>query len=381
MTSNQSSTYPSAEVEHVVVGPQGVRLADISYRMLTKLTISAIIVIAAVPLFKTLAPVLVTVAISLFLAIAADTVVRALQRRGVSRGWGVFIVIFGALFSATTLVFGVLGVVVTQSTDLARYAPTIISTIENSRFWEYLTREGNISSDSLKSVTGVLIDIPEFAVNAVSAFVGGVFSGITILFAVTFMLLGGDKILMLILRLVPRLSSDAGWRVVVGAYNNIGRYIVGATVQALAAGFSLTIVLLVLGVKYAVALGVIMFVMDYIPMVGATLGAIPALVVPAVSQDWSDLIVVLIFVAVYQQFENALIQPRIQGRVINMPGIAIFFSVLVGGQLMGVVGALLAVPVASIIGIVITEYLETVGRDELELPKMFDDRGNALHSH
>lgn len=352
-----------------------VRISGIDWKPLIRVLVGVAVLLLVLVVLRSLTSLLETILISVFLAIAADAVARRVQRLGVSRGWSITIVLAGGVMTMMFVAFMLVSPLVSGGTELVQDAPQIAAEIEASDAWQFLSERFNLSDEVINQVKDVLVSIPgvllSFFVNAVN----GIFGLVTILIAVAFLMTGGDKALGLAIRLVPRLSTANGWSVVVGAYDNIGKYVVGATVQAVSAGTSLALVLFVLDVPYAVPLGVFMLIMDYIPLVGATVGTIPAVAVALFAGSVFDAVVVLVFLVVYQQVENSLIQPRIQGKVVQLPGIAIFFSVLVGGQLLGVLGALVAVPIASIVQIIIRQYLEYTGRHSMPLPRMFDDRG------
>jgi predicted PurR-regulated permease PerM len=136
----------------------------------------------------------------------------------------------------------------------------------------------------------------------------------------------------------------------------IGNYVAGALLQATVAGFTSYIMLLILGVDFALPLAVIVFVLDLVPLVGATLGAIIVGVVTVFSDFPLDTIIWAIYAIVYQQVENNVIQPRIQARAVQLEPLVVLISVLFGSTLFGVLGALLAIPVAAAIQITIREY-------------------------
>jgi predicted PurR-regulated permease PerM len=354
---------------------RNVRISGIDWKPLIRVLVGVAVLLLVLVVLRSLTSLLETILISVFLAIAADAVARRVQRLGVSRGWSITIVLVGGIMTMMFVAFMLVSPLVSGGTELVQDAPEIAAEIEASDAWQFLSERFNLSDEVINQVKDVLVSIPGVLLNFFVNAVNGIFGLVTILIAVAFLMTGGDKALGLAIRLVPRLSTANGWSVVVGAYDNIGKYVVGATVQAVSAGTSLALVLFVLDVPYAVPLGVFMLIMDYIPLVGATIGTIPAVAVALFAGSVFDAVVVLVFLVVYQQVENSLIQPRIQGKVVQLPGIAIFFSVLVGGQLLGVLGALVAVPIASIVQIIIRQYLEYTGRHSMPLPRMFDDRG------
>ncbi|HYI18790.1 MAG TPA: AI-2E family transporter [Solirubrobacteraceae bacterium] len=138
--------------------------------------------------------------------------------------------------------------------------------------------------------------------------------------------------------------------------NAVGNYVAGALGQALIAGVLAYVVLQILGVPYAGSLAVIIFLLDLVPLVGATLGAILVGIITLFSDFPTATIIWAIWSIVYQQVENNIIQPRIQAKAVQVAPFVVLTSVLFGSTLFGVLGALLAIPVAAAIQISIIEY-------------------------
>jgi predicted PurR-regulated permease PerM len=138
----------------------------------------------------------------------------------------------------------------------------------------------------------------------------------------------------------------------------VGNYVGGALAQATVAAVSSFIVLEILGVPFAPALAVIIFLSDLVPLVGATIGAVLVGIVTLFGDFPTATIVWTIWSIVYQQIENNLIQPQIQKRAVNVHPFVVLFSVLCGATLLGVIGALVAIPVAASIQIAVREWWE-----------------------
>jgi predicted PurR-regulated permease PerM len=121
-------------------------------------------------------------------------------------------------------------------------------------------------------------------------------------------------------------------------------------------GVTTFVVLLILGMPYAAPLALLVAVLDLIPLVGATLGGALLVVVGLFVEPWKA-VVLLVYIVVYQQVEGSVLQPLVYSKAVQLNGLVILIALLVGGQLLGIPGALLAIPVAEIIRIVITELL------------------------
>jgi predicted PurR-regulated permease PerM len=133
-------------------------------------------------------------------------------------------------------------------------------------------------------------------------------------------------------------------------------YVTGNLAIGAVCGASTFVVLLVLGMPYAAALALLVAVLDLIPLVGATLGEALLVIVGLFVEPWKG-VVLLAFILVYQQVEGSVLQPLVYSRAVHLNGLVIIIAVLVGGMLLGIPGTLLAVPVAEIIRIVVTDLL------------------------
>ncbi len=136
----------------------------------------------------------------------------------------------------------------------------------------------------------------------------------------------------------------------------VAGYVAGAMAIALIAGTLTFIVLSILGVPYAAALALIIALLDLVPLVGATLGAVVG-TLAAFSQSVTAGIITLIFFIVYQQVENFLIYPKVMRRAVKVSDLAAIVAALLGFALLGIVGALIAIPVVAAIQLIVREVV------------------------
>ncbi len=148
----------------------------------------------------------------------------------------------------------------------------------------------------------------------------------------------------------------------------IRNYVAGALAQATVAGVLSYIVLLILGVPFAAPLALLIFFLDLIPLIGATIGAVLVGIVTVFNDFPTTTIIWTIWSILYQQVENNLIQPQIQRRAVDINAFLVVVAVLFGSALLGVVGALVAVPVAASIQIALREYMDLRGIKPREEP-------------
>jgi len=199
-------------------------------------------------------------------------------------------------------------------------------------------------------------------------FVNSVFAGVTILIMSVFLVSSGPTWVRAVLKLQPQDRAARMERVLYRMGDAVGNYVAGALFQATVAGILTFLVLTILGMPFAAPLAVIVAVLDLIPLVGATIGAVLVGIVTLFNDFPTTTIVWTIWSIVYQQLENNLIQPQIQRRAVQVHPFVVLVSVLFGSTLFGVAGALMAIPVAASIQILIRELWQW-RRDQRELAR------------
>jgi len=186
--------------------------------------------------------------------------------------------------------------------------------------------------------------------------VAAVVATVTIAFMTFFMLLEGPAWMERIYGLL-RPESQPRWRAVGrDIYRTVGGYVTGNLLISLIAGVSTAVVLLIMGVPYYVALGLIVGILDLIPLAGATIAGIIVGAVAFVHSIVAGIVVVVFFI-VYQQIENHLLQPVVYGRTVQLSPLAVLISVLIGAEVAGVLGALAAIPVAGALQVLVRDVL------------------------
>ena len=133
-----------------------------------------------------------------------------------------------------------------------------------------------------------------------------------------------------------------------------------------------SIVLFAVGSEFAVALGLLVAVLDLIPLAGATLAAILVSTVIFIETDWLRCVIVIVFFVAYQQFENHVLQPLVYGRTVQLSPLTVLLAVLIGAQLAGVLGALMAIPVAGTLLAIGRELLHYRRTASIETPPGVD---------
>ena len=208
-----------------------------------------------------------------------------------------------------------------------------------------------------KSGVGGVLGLSNTALSVTKSIVNAVIAIVTIAFLTLFMLLEGPAWVERIYGLMPEESQPRWRKVGSDIYRTVGGYVSGNLAISLIAGVTSTIVLLVLGVQYAVALGLVVGILDLIPLAGATIAAVIVSAVGFLHSTTAGIVLIVFFV-LYQQLENHVLQPLVYGRTVQLSPLIVLVAVLMGAELAGVIGALGAIPVAGSIQVIVIDWLQ-----------------------
>jgi predicted PurR-regulated permease PerM len=300
--------------------------------------------------------VLVLVIVAAFLAIGLNPIVSRLERGGIRRGGAVAIVFLGVLAFFALFGYAVLPPVISQVSNFAESLPGYIRDLANNSTVKDLdSRFGVIQkANDYASNLG-----PQLAANALTVtqrVATLVLKALTVLILTLYFLLSFNSIKRTAYRLVPRTRRARVSLIGDEILGRVGGYVAGAVVVALIAGVASLIWVSSLGIPYPLALALIVTFTDIIPLIGATIGAV---IVTAVAFFVSLPVGIAtgIFFLVYQQVENYLVYPRVMSRSVDVNPAAAIVGALIGGTLLGFVGALLAVPATAAIQLILREVL------------------------
>jgi predicted PurR-regulated permease PerM len=223
----------------------------------------------------------------------------------------------------------------------------------DSLYQKVSSQAGNIQSQVQDLAKSVVSSTPD-----VISGIGGFFAALATILTITFFLiLGSDRYLNVGVGLFAEAHQPLVRRLLTQSAGAVTGYVTGNLAISAICGVSTFVVLLVLGMPYAAALALLVAVLDLIPLVGATLGGALLVIVGLFVAPWKG-VVLLVYILIYQQIEGSVLQPLVYSRAVHLNGLVILIAVLVGGMLLGIPGALLAVPVAEIIRIVVTDLLD-----------------------
>jgi predicted PurR-regulated permease PerM len=307
--------------------------------------------------------------IALFLAAVLNPAVNWLQRRHrlIKRPLAITLTYLGVLVALILVVGIFLPVLVDQINGLTKFVTTAANAPEGpTEYLKGLAKENGLGGllqrfgdqlDDLRKQLGNLLrnlfsSTGAIAVSAAS-FVAALATVLTLTF---FLLLGSERYVNASVGLFPEAHQPLVRRILGQSAGAISGYITGNLAISVICGVTTFIVLLILGMPYAAPLALLVAVLDLVPLVGATLGGALLVIVGVFVEPWKA-VVLLVFVLVYQQVESNFLQPIVYSKAVQLNGLVILIALLVGGQLLGIPGALLAIPVAEIIRIVVTELL------------------------
>jgi predicted PurR-regulated permease PerM len=290
--------------------------------------------------------------IAILLAAALNPAVEAFERRGLTRVWASALVFVLTLAALTGIGFLVIPPLVSQVADFIEAVPDFIDDITRGRGPLGFLQDDYQIVDRVRDAieeqgAGGVLGLSEPVLDVVRSVVTAVVGVITVTFLTFFMLLEGPRTIERTLELLPEPTRARYERVGRDVYRTISGYVSGNLLISLVAGVISAAVLFAVGSDYAIALGLLVAILDLIPLAGATLAAIIVSTVVLIETDWIRGVVVVGFFVGYQQFENHVLQPLVYGRTVQLSPLAVLCAVLIGAELAGILGALIAIPVAG----------------------------------
>jgi predicted PurR-regulated permease PerM len=306
--------------------------------------------------------VLVWMLIAVFLTMAINPLVDGLQRRWIkSRTLAVILSMLGVLLAIVAIGALFIPTLIDQVNNFANALPGYVKDVTEGRGrLGFLERRYEVVERVQSAVKGggaaKLFGFSGIALAVTKGIITFIVGTVTVIFLTLFMLLEGPSWIDRAYTLVPE-GSRARWRAVGhDIYKTVGGYVTGNLLISLIAGASTTIVLLIMRVPYAVALGLVVAILDLIPLAGATIAAVIVGIVAFLHGIPAGIVVVTFFI-LYQQLENHILQPLVYGRTVQLSPLVVLISVLIGSQVAGVLGALAAIPVAGAIQVILRDWL------------------------
>ena len=325
-------------------------------------TLGVLTAIVLLRALESVSQIFVLILVSLFLAMGLNPAVEALRKRNLSRGSAVAVIFSSVILFVVFFAFVVVPPVVNQGTNLIQNAPELLDNLmKNSTINSLNDQFGIIDTlqSRLNSVTSdgtLLISTFGGVLGVGQSILSGFFTALTILVLTLYFITSLPQAISLGLSLVPASRRDRVGKLTNAVVERVGIFVGSQILIAAMAGVFVVLLSTVLSLPSPIAIGMIVFVVALIPLIGHFIGAG---VVTLIALTQSPLIGLVAFVTyvLYVQIENYIVTPRIMKRTLSVPGAVTIISALIGSSLLGLVGGLLAVPVAASIILILDEVV------------------------
>ena len=343
---DESPRPPTPKVEVVVSVPTVVKgLAILFGLILVFLTIEA----------------LLAVVLAIVLVLGLDPPVSALERRGMGRGAAALVVLSAMAAAVAVLVVWAVTPVWEEIRQFVTDLPSYVQELRTTEPFEGLDE----NTEALAKVQDVLVDaarqIPETAagiLGTAGSLVSGVFQLVTLAFLTLFGLIGRPAITASALDLMRPATASRTGRLIEQVSRTISMALVGNVVISVIAGSVVFVAAVLVDAPAPIVLALIVGFFDLIPQVGSAIAAFIVTLVTLIASGTGPALVLLVVILIYQQVENYLIQPAVMRQAVELSGFATIAVVILGSALLGVVGAILAVPVAASVKVVVGELTQ-----------------------
>jgi predicted PurR-regulated permease PerM len=331
----------------------------VSNRDVVRVLLVAISVVAGLYFLWLIRTVLGMLFIAVFLAVALGPAVEFFVRRKVPRALAILLTYVALLASVFGLGLLVVPPIVTGVNDFVKNVPGYVEDLRNSKTFRRYDDKYNITP-KLKEQAQKLPTHLTDAVSGLRTVTVGIFGVIvqlvTVLVMTFFLLNDGKRMLRFFIREIGPERGERMQRIAEDVYTAVGGYVAGNVFISVIAGVTAWLMMTILGIPFAVPLAVAVAFLDLIPLVGSTIAGAIVAIVAAIVGFPGKLIAWVVYVIVYQQVENNVIQPVVYRRTVQIHPLIVIVAVLIGGSLLGVLGALLAIPIAATVQIMIREW-------------------------
>lgn len=320
---------------------------NIPARVFAKAALTILITLLLIGFFRQIAAAVVMLALALVVAAVLDPLVGWLTRHRVKRGLASLVAILALLIVLGGLLAMVLPTLITEGISFAQNLPSLLPRLQRAlarypAVFNAIAREVNeVQRDPAAFFTGFL----RIGVNILSAIV----SGILILTLALYFLIDKQRVIDAVLRHSPPAYRERVNRTMMECGTVVRAYFAGQMIISALFSIFTIIVLLVLGVPYPLIIAAFAFFLDAIPNIGATLATLVTALVALIAESATDAIIIIVAFQVYQLVENNFLSPRILGGRLNIPPVLTLTAIIMGGQILGIIGIILAIPLAGML--------------------------------
>ncbi|MBP3978548.1 AI-2E family transporter [Microbacterium sp. BLY] len=309
-----------------------------------------------------LATVLVYIGVALFLALGLDPIVRFIERK-LPRPAAVAVVVIGVLLAFAGIILAIVPTLVEQIGNLIKDGPKMIEDFTKSAWFQDVSGQfGGTIQDAVDGVLGFVQNPDNFldiggGVFAVGAGIAGGLTGVTIVVILTLYFMASLRSMKRVAaRFVPAYQRDTFSELLEDVSSAVGRYVIGQASLALTNGILSLIFLSLIGAPVPALLALLAFIGSMIPLVG-TLSASILISLICLFESPTTALIAIIYYLVYMQIEAYVLSPRIMNKAVAVPGALVVIAAVAGGALGGILGALVAIPVAASIIIIVQKVV------------------------
>lgn len=336
-------------------------LIDISYESILRF----FVVVFVLFFFYHIRDVVFTILIAVLLALTMEPAVDRMQKKGIPRVFGTGFIFASTIVAILLLIYIVTPTLAKELTLMANTLPHYFDKIDFSHLMDNeqgMSLGSGAAQNIMDKLSAALSGVAGYLVTGTMGFLGGIFSAILIAVISFYLVLEDDGIEKFIRATLPKGFHEQGVRIIKKTETKLGQWFVGQLTLGLIVGAFSFIGLSLIGVPYALVLAIIAGTLELIPYIGPMLSAIPAILIAfTVSPAIAAMTFVLYFLI--QEFENYLIVPKVMEKSVGLHPVIIIMAAAIGEQLSGIVGMILAVPMATVIAIVYEDIRNERAKD------------------
>jgi len=320
--------------------------------------VKAALLAVAVYLLIVAAEVLITIGLAFVFALGLDPLVSWLTRRGIGRGKAALLVFAGLFLIVAVIVIWAATPIWNEVRQLVDDLPGYLEDLKDEPAFQQLNEATNVTDKAQQVAEDAVREIPDAAsalLGITGALVGSVLSVVTLVFMTLFLLIGLPDLKRGALALLPPGEAARVDSLLAEVTDTIAYSLLGNIAISLIAGTVVGVAAVIIGAPFPIVLAVIVGLFDLIPQVGSLIAAVIVVAITLAGAGVGAAVAMAVLILIYQQVENYVIQPLVYRRAVALSGFATIAVVLAGGALLGVIGAILAVPVAASLKVVVRE--------------------------
>ena len=293
---------------------------------------------------------------ALFLALGLDPAVSWLEKKKFPRWAAILTVLVAVLGVLTGIVFAIVPIIVDQVANLSKRIPDLVKSVNTSDFLDQVQKQlpaldvEKIVKSATDYLGGNITEITGAIVASGVAIVGGLFGGLIILILTLYFTASLGSMKRALYMLVPASKRERFADLSEQITTAVGRFVVGQGALAACNGVLSFIFLSIIGAPFPAVLAFLAFLLSLIPLVGTITGSIIIVLtcmIPGIGSSWLTVLAAGIYYLIYMQVEAYVLSPNIMNRAVAVPGAVVVVAALAGGSLLGILGALIAIPVAA----------------------------------